>query len=53
MIPLRDDNPTTIQPVVTIALIVVASAVFLWQLTLSPAAEGTWFEYATQLMNRC
>ncbi len=39
MIPLNDDNPTTIQPMVTIAIIVVASAVFLWQLTLSPTAE--------------
>jgi membrane associated rhomboid family serine protease len=39
MIPLHDDNPTTVQPMVTIALIVVASAVFLWQLTLSPTAE--------------
>ena len=39
MIPLRDDNPTTLQPVVTIALIVAASVVFLWQLTLSPMAE--------------
>ncbi|MGE0117634.1 MAG: rhomboid family intramembrane serine protease [Dongiaceae bacterium] len=40
MIPLRDDNPTTLQPAVTIALIVAASAVFLWQLTLSPTAEA-------------
>ncbi len=39
MIPLRDDNPTTIQPVVTITLIVAASAAFLWQLTLPPGAE--------------
>jgi membrane associated rhomboid family serine protease len=39
MIPLHDDNPTAVQPMVTIALIVVASAVFLWQLTLSPTAE--------------
>jgi membrane associated rhomboid family serine protease len=39
MIPLRDDIPTTIQPVVTIALIVAASAVFVWQLTLPPESE--------------
>jgi membrane associated rhomboid family serine protease len=39
MIPLRDDNPTTIRPVLTAALIVAASAVFLWQLTLPPGTE--------------
>ena len=34
MIPLRDDNPTTIQPLVTIALIVACALVFLWQISL-------------------
>jgi len=34
MIPLRDDNPTTIKPIVTIGLIVLTSLVFLWQLSL-------------------
>ncbi len=34
MIPLRDDNPTTLAPYVTIGLIVVTSLVFLWQLSL-------------------
>lgn len=34
MIPLRDDNPTTLTPYVTIGLIVVTSLVFLWQLSL-------------------
>ena len=34
MIPLRDDNPTTIKPVLTIMLIVTCSLVFLWQLSL-------------------
>lgn len=37
MIPLRDDNPTTIRPIVTIALIAACAAVFLWQLSLGPA----------------
>jgi membrane associated rhomboid family serine protease len=37
MIPLRDDNPTTLRPIVTIGLIAVCSAVFLWQLSLGPA----------------
>jgi membrane associated rhomboid family serine protease len=38
MIPLRDDNPTTIPPIVTIGIIVLCSLVFLWQLTLSEGA---------------
>lgn len=37
MIPLRDDNPTTISPIVTVGLIVACSAVFLWQVSLGPA----------------
>ena len=31
MIPLRDDNPTTRTPVVTLAVIAACSAMFLWQ----------------------
>src|SRR5262245_44062330 len=38
MIPLRDDNPTTIPPVVTIGIIVLCTLVFLWQQTLSQQA---------------
>lgn len=34
MIPLRDDNPIRGIPVVTIALIVLSAAVYLWQLSL-------------------
>ena len=34
MIPLHDDNPTTIKPFLTIAFIVICSLVFLWQLSL-------------------
>ena len=36
MIPLRDENPTRRPPVVTIALIAVNVAVFLWQIMLPP-----------------
>lgn len=36
MIPLHDDNPTRIRPVVTITLIVLNVAVFLWELSLGP-----------------
>ncbi len=34
MIPIRDDNPTTITPVVTVGLIAVNVLVFLYQLSL-------------------
>ena len=39
MIPLHDDNPTTITPVLTVALIVACVLVFLWQLSLGPQLE--------------
>lgn len=39
MIPLHDDNPTAITPALTIGLIVACVLVFLWQLSLGPAAE--------------
>ncbi len=38
MIPLHDDNPTTLTPIITIGLIVVCSLVFLWQVSLPPLA---------------
>ncbi len=38
MIPLHDDNPTTITPLITIVLIVINVFVFLWQVSL-PAME--------------
>lgn len=34
MIPLRDDNPTTLRPYVTIGFIAACVLVFLWQLSL-------------------
>ena len=39
MIPLRDENPTTITPVVTVALIVLNCLVFLYQVSLGSAEE--------------
>ena len=33
MIPIHDDNPTSIQPVVTVAFIVACVLVFLWQIS--------------------
>jgi membrane associated rhomboid family serine protease len=39
MIPLRDDNPTTLRPVITIGLIALCSLTFAWQLGLGDAVE--------------
>ncbi len=44
MIPLRDDNPTTIKPVLTIGLIVINTVVFLYQISLGPR-DGRLFVY--------
>ncbi len=44
MIPLRDDNPTRIQPVLTIALVAACILVFLYQFFLSPRG-GQLFVY--------
>ena len=39
MIPISDENPTRLRPVVTWSLILVTIAVFFWQLTFSESAE--------------
>lgn len=39
MIPLHDDNPTTITPLVTIGLIVANVLIFLWQIGLPPMEQ--------------
>jgi membrane associated rhomboid family serine protease len=39
MIPLRDDNPTSITPVVTIGLIAINVLVFFYQVSLGPREE--------------
>jgi membrane associated rhomboid family serine protease len=36
MIPLRDDNPSSIAPAATIGFIIACVLVFLWQLSLGP-----------------
>ncbi len=38
MIPIRDDNPSELRPVVTVSIIAAATVVFLWQLSFG--AEG-------------
>ena len=46
MIPLRDDNPTEITPVVTVAFIVSCSLVFLYEISLSmPNSEAFVYMY--------
>ena len=44
MIPLRDDNPTEITPVVTVAFIVMCVLVFLYEISL-PASMNEAFVY--------
>jgi membrane associated rhomboid family serine protease len=39
MIPLRDDNPTTLPPVLTISLIAACALVFLYQVSLPPGQD--------------
>jgi membrane associated rhomboid family serine protease len=39
MIPLHDDNPTSITPYVTVTLIVACTVVFLWQLAHGPQGQ--------------
>ena len=45
MIPLQDDNPSTIKPVVTIAFVAACVLVFLWQFSLGPV-RGQQIIYA-------
>ncbi|MFQ5681895.1 MAG: rhomboid family intramembrane serine protease [Candidatus Binatia bacterium] len=42
MIPLRDNNPTVLWPVVTVAFIIANSSVFLYELSLGPRALDTF-----------
>ncbi len=37
MIPLHDDNPTVLRPIVTVGIIAACVVFFLWELSLSPA----------------
>jgi membrane associated rhomboid family serine protease len=45
MIPLRDDNPTTLVPWVTVSLIAANVLVFLYELALGPALEPFLFAF--------
>jgi membrane associated rhomboid family serine protease len=39
MIPIHDDNPTTLKPIITVALIICCVVVFLWQISHSEDAQ--------------
>jgi membrane associated rhomboid family serine protease len=39
VIPLKDDSPAALRPLVTIALIAICTLVFAWQQSLDPAAS--------------
>ncbi len=46
MIPLHDDNPTSLTPFVTVGLIAACVLVFLWQVSLPPEAmEAALYGY--------
>ena len=45
MIPLHDDNPTRIQPVITILIIIICVLVFLWQVS-QPSQAGQAIVFA-------
>ena len=43
MIPISDDNPTRITPVVTWLIVAACVAVFLWEISLGKAMDGALF----------
>src|SRR5262245_466900 len=43
MIPLRDDNPSSIPPIATVSIIVACALVFLWQLSLGSGGQRAVF----------
>jgi membrane associated rhomboid family serine protease len=45
MIPLRDDNPSSIMPIVTVALIISCVLAFFWELSLGQHLNAAMFSY--------
>ena len=45
MIPLHDDNPTRLFPVVTVILITACCLVFFWELSLGARAQQAFFSF--------
>jgi membrane associated rhomboid family serine protease len=50
VIPLHDDNPTTLKPVVTVTVIVLCTAIYVWQHLLSGPASAQRIAYALGLV---
>ena len=46
MIPIRDENPTTLTPVVTVGIIILNCLVYIYQVLLGPAEEAFVFAFA-------
>jgi membrane associated rhomboid family serine protease len=47
MFPLRDDNPVSITPVLTVALIAVNVLIFMYQVSLGPGVEAFVYQYGS------
>lgn len=47
MIPLHDDNPTSVRPFVTIAFIAVCVLAFFWELSLGAGMERAFYAFGT------
>ena len=43
MLPLHDDIPTTIKPIVTITLIIACVVAFMWQISLDSELQQSIF----------
>ena len=50
MIPIKDDNPTSKKPIVTITMIVINCLVFLYELSLGSRGFSEFtFKYGAEL----
>jgi len=47
MFPLKDDNPTSIAPILTVGLIVINVLIFMYQISLGPGAEAFIYQYGS------
>ncbi len=43
MIPIHDDNPTSITPYITFLLIIICILVFFWELSLAEQLERVFY----------
>lgn len=45
MLPLKDDNPADLPPIVTVAVIVICALVFFWQLSLGQERQAAVYAF--------